>query len=274
MTRADATAYASAEAAKLRAWCLSDAFVRPLSTLDDMRRRPPADGGGEGEEGDDPESDGRGSLVFVNGEPVGVTDNEELYARVAREARREGILPHDCSIVRDAAWGGVAVFTDIGMMTRALLSLPALHRMPDAIDAAARYGTPLWDEMTRRGIVDWVDAWEATNYRIANMPAEVEAYLKRADPLEVPYTHLIPHPQSFFATAEATVPFPNHDQAPRVRTCVVWLCHLRGLTLPPHQRIKRRTPCTPYCFAGVLPGVHGEPGHVGTVVECVAAHGL
>jgi DNA-directed RNA polymerase beta subunit len=190
------------EAASLAKWCRSPAFIRPLDSLQDMcsRTAPPA----------------TAFVVSLNGEPVGVTDNEELFARVARAARRQGVLPRDASIVRDAAWRGIAIFVDAGVIVRATLHLPSIHLMPDAVAAAARNSTLLWHELERAGIVDWVDAWEGNEYRVADLVGEVSAYLARADPLERPFSHIIPHPQAFFSTGESTVPFPDHDQGPRV----------------------------------------------------------
>ena len=193
---------AAKEAAELAAWCRSPAFIRPLECVNDLQSQtaPPA----------------TAFIVSLNGEPVGVTDNEELFARVARAAKREGVLPRDASIVRDTAWRGVTVFVDAGVMVRATLHLPSIHRFSEAAAAAKRNSTLLWHEMERAGMVEWIDAWEGVEYRIADLPDEVSAYLARADPFERPYSHIAPHPQAFFSTGESTIPFANHNQGPRV----------------------------------------------------------
>ena len=208
--RSASSSTSSASQSQSQSQLQSDPLVRPFRALEDLTAWTGA------------------VLVFVNGDPIGVTNDPVRFAEVARQARRDGVLPRDCSVVRDLAWGGsVLISCDIGTIVRALLHVPSLHRLPDAAAAAARNGTQLWDEMERAGIVDWVDAWEMNECRVADLATEL-AVVERAiaqqkhgvHPLDeyetVPYTHVTPHPQSFFATAEGTVAFASNNPAPRV----------------------------------------------------------
>ncbi len=155
----------------------------------------------------------RGSrLVLVNGDPVGVTDDEDAFVAAARAARRASVLPYDCSIVR--ADHGVCVSSDMGVVVFPLLYVPHLGRMSEALAAAASGGTELWTALRRLQLVDYVDAQELLEYRVAFTPADVDRALtaREADP----FTHMALHPTGFMGTCAGSVPWADHDQAPRV----------------------------------------------------------
>jgi len=160
-------------------------------------------------------------LVFVNAEPVGVTTDEAAFVAVAREARRDHALPDEVSIVRAAH--GVCVFSDNGVITFPLLFLGRAHLLPAALAAAQEGGEELWSAMVRLGILEYVDAWETLEYRVAFKVEEVRACEARraaasaaGEAPEMAFTHLAPHPTAMLGASAGTVPFANHDQAPRI----------------------------------------------------------
>ena len=176
----------------------SRAFVRALKSLDDLAASATA-------------SKRASVVVFVNSEPVGATDFPDEFTQVCRAARRAQLLPYDATIV--CAAHGVLVTTDMGVVTFPLLYLPNLRRMPLALEAARVGGANLWQQMLRYGIVEYVDAWEAMEYVVAFLADDVRRGHGAVG--GAPYTHLAPHPCSFFSTAAGTIPFANHNQAPR-----------------------------------------------------------
>ena len=206
------------------AWCLSGELIKPLTSLESLTGGLPASaagfhflaaaGGGGGGGGSSAAAfSPRSTMVYVNSEPVAVTQHEALLAGVARAARRAQLLPFDCSIVR--APHGILISTDMGMTVFPLLYLPALERLPDAYDLAESTGTELWTAMVRLGIVEYMDPWELLEYRAAFTGGEVAAWIDRNEPTEFPYSHVAPHPCAFFGTSASTIPFANHNQAPR-----------------------------------------------------------
>jgi DNA-directed RNA polymerase beta subunit len=150
------------------------------------------------------------SLVFVNSDPIGVTDDVGAFVTAARAARRARALPFDASIVR--AEHGVCISSDMGVVVFPLLYLPRMHALPQALAAAEGGSEELWHAMCRLGIVEYVDAHEMLEYRVAFTPEEVE----RARGDAVPFQHLAVHPSGFLGTSACSVPWPDHDQAPRV----------------------------------------------------------
>jgi DNA-directed RNA polymerase beta subunit len=174
----------------------ADELVRPFRTLSDLQ-----------------ETWGvKPTIIFVNSDPVAVTVNVEEFIDASRLARRHGFLPFDCSIVR--ATHGICISTDMGVVTFPLIHLQSLHFLQDALDSARGGREELWAAIRRLGIVEYIDAWEMLEYRVAFKPEEVDRSIELQDPF--PYSHMAVHPSSFLGTCASSVPFSDHDQAPRV----------------------------------------------------------
>jgi DNA-directed RNA polymerase II subunit RPB2 len=141
-------------------------------------------------------------LVFVNSDPIGCTDNEDVFVEEARKARRSQLLPFDCSIVR--AEHGICISSDMGVVVFPLLYLPKMGEMAAAL-AQSNSSEELWHIMCRRGMVEYMDAYELLEYRVAFTPDAVEGC-----------SHMAVHPSGFLGTSASSVPWPDHDQAPRV----------------------------------------------------------
>ncbi len=65
-------------------------------------------------------------------------------------------------------------------------------------------GTNLWQSLLSNGVIEYVDAWEALDYTVAFQY-----------PFSSATTHMSPHPTGFISTAAGTIPFADHNQAPR-----------------------------------------------------------
>ena len=175
---------------------VSDNLVRPFRHLSDLQ-----------------ETWGvRPTIVFVNSDPVAVTDNVDEFIDAARYARRHGFLPYDCSIVRAAQ--GICISSDMGVVMFPLVHLKSLHLLTDALESARCGREELWASMRRLGIVEYIDSWEMLEYRVAFKPEEVDRSIENND--SFPYSHMAIHPASFLGTCASSVPFSDHDQAPRV----------------------------------------------------------
>lgn len=141
-------------------------------------------------------------LVFVNSDPIGCTDNEDVFVDEARKARRSQMLPFDCSIVR--AEHGICISSDMGVVVFPLLYLPKMGEMAAALKQS-NSSEELWHIMCRRGMVEYMDAYELLEYRVAFTPDTIEGC-----------SHMAVHPSGFLGTSASSVPWPDHDQAPRV----------------------------------------------------------
>jgi len=153
-------------------------------------------------------------LVFVNGEPCCYTQNPNSLLNVLRKARRARLLPIDASVI--LSHYGLLVFTDMGTVQFPLLRLDLLKTLEHKL-----YGMPgeLFRNMLFLGIIEYVEAWEALDYRVAFKGSDlVNPALQlglRGEP-SMPFTHLAIHPMAFLGTSASSVPWSDHDQAPRV----------------------------------------------------------
>jgi len=152
-------------------------------------------------------------VVFVNGDPIGLTECPESLVIVLRRARRAKIIPIDTSILR--ARHGIAVFTDMGTVQFPLICLETLKSQAHKIDETGE----IFQVLMGLGVIEYVEAWEALDYRVAFKPDD----LKKTENLVglngtalMAFTHLAVHPMGFLGTSASSVPWSDHDQAPRV----------------------------------------------------------
>jgi len=154
------------------------------------------------------------TLVLLNSDPIGRSYDPESLLDSIRNARREpgGALPPIVTAVFTPI--GLLISSDNGVITFPLLHVPSLSKLPEAIAESEFGGVNMWQTLCNYGIVEYVDAWEALDMTVA---FKIEDVYKSATP-EDPYggyTHLAPHPTCFLSTAAGTIPFANHNQAPR-----------------------------------------------------------
>jgi DNA-directed RNA polymerase beta subunit len=155
-----------------------------------------------------------GSLLLLNSDPIGRTDDPEELLTAIRDARREpdGGLPSSITVYLTPL--GLLVTSDIGIITFPLLHVPSLHRLPEAIAESELGGVNIWRTLKNHGIVEYVDSWEALDMVVAFKLDNILKAVTKEDPYGG-FTHLAPHPTFFLSTAAGTIPFANHNQAPR-----------------------------------------------------------
>jgi DNA-directed RNA polymerase II subunit RPB2 len=69
----------------------------------------------------------------------------------------------------------------------------------------------LFQVMLSLGIIEYVEAWEALDYRVAFKGSDLILPVEKME-----FTHMALHPMAFLGTSASTVPWSDHDQAPRV----------------------------------------------------------
>jgi DNA-directed RNA polymerase beta subunit len=153
-------------------------------------------------------------IIFVNGDPIAVTEVPETVLMVLRRARRSKVIPIDSSVIM--APHGLAVFTDMGTVQFPLICIETLRR--EAHKLASMPGE-LFKNMMALGIIEYVEAWEALDYRVAFTPEDLakESLQKGLNGVPLmPFTHMALHPMAILGTSASSVPWSDHDQAPRV----------------------------------------------------------
>jgi len=161
----------------------------------------------------------KSTLVFVNGEPIAVTDTPEALLTILRRARRSKVIPIDTSVIR--APHGLAIFTDMGTVQFPLICLETLKHEAHKFcndDGTYKISGELFNTMTALGIIEYVEAWEVLDYRVAFKADDLrrpELLTGLHGPL-MPFTHIALHPMAILGTSASSVPWSDHDQAPRV----------------------------------------------------------
>lgn len=155
-------------------------------------------------------------IVFVNGDPVAITEGPETLISVLRAARRAKVLPIDTSVIRGPY--GIYVFSDMGIVQFPLICLDMLKKHGSQIVLTEAPTGELFQHMMALGIIEYVEAWEALDYRVAFLPSDLtnQSLQTGLDGPLMPFTHLALHPMGFLGTSAASVPWGNHDQAPRL----------------------------------------------------------
>jgi DNA-directed RNA polymerase subunit B len=109
-------------------------------------------------------------------------------------------LPIDSSIL--CAPHGILIFTDMGTVQFPAIDIRRLNHLQHTIGNS----TTLFPYLLSIGVIEYIEPWEALDYHIIFKPSDIEASC----------THLAIHPMAFLGTSASSVPWSDHDQAPRV----------------------------------------------------------
>lgn len=147
------------------------------------------------------------STVFVNGAPIALTAKPESVAAQLRAHRRSQDVPFDTSIV--FMFGHLWVTSDAGCCLRPLIYGPKRDEFVRTLeDYATQQPHMLWHMMMIRGILEYVDKEEE------EFNCVVAVSLAEYDP-DV-HTHIEIDANCILGAVALLIPFPQHNQAPRL----------------------------------------------------------
>ena len=157
--------------------------------------------------------------VFINGAWVGVTKNPvELYTSL-KEKKYKGIINIYTSIVFNYTTKEIIICNDAGRLIRPVLKVKnnKLILTPDIVKRVKNKELQ-WDDLLSdckisESVIEYIDPREQNSSMIAMKSHE----LKNQDPNFVRYfTHCEIHPSTIFGILASCIPFPEHNQAPRL----------------------------------------------------------
>lgn len=147
------------------------------------------------------------TVIMVNGDWIGFVANEnskKLYRFLKKLKCTGGISPHTEIVLSNQQ---LRLWTDAGRLMRPLFIVKK-----GKIQATKKHlkllkkGDYSWMDLITNGVVEMIGADEQDqNIRIANFPSEVNDNFQ--------YCEI--HPALILGVGASTVPFSNHDQAPR-----------------------------------------------------------
>jgi DNA-directed RNA polymerase II subunit RPB2 len=156
--------------------------------------------------------------VFINGSWVGISLNpEELYCML-KDKKHKGIINIYTSIVFDYKLKEIRLCNDSGRLTRPLLRVKNRNVLiNNNIIENLKSGEYNWDNLLtsskiEEAILEYIDPEEQSWSMIATFPKDLVNPTNKL----VKYTHCEIHPSTMFGVLASCIPFPEHNQSPRV----------------------------------------------------------
>lgn len=161
--------------------------------------------------------------VMLNGAVVGVHRSPvDLFSRL-KELKRSGVISVFTSIVWNVSINEVSICTEGGRFMRPVLVVDSLPN-PDGcprlviereehadLKRACAEGRADWHDVVLSGCVEYIDVEEASMLVIAMTPA----VLRSSKDGGHRYTHVEVSPSAMLGVVAGSIPFSDHNQAPR-----------------------------------------------------------
>jgi len=145
--------------------------------------------------------------IFYNGRFIGHTNEHKEFVKNLRERRRKGVLPLELSISYDKYLDTILLSSEIGRVLRPLIIVDnGVLRLKEEDLSDLEKGDIRWDELIKRGVIEYVDAAEEENTLVALIPEN----------LTDEHTHLEIDKIDFLGLVTSLVPYGNHDQSSRL----------------------------------------------------------
>jgi DNA-directed RNA polymerase beta subunit len=166
---------------------------------------------------DDAQQRARVTRVLLNGAIVGAhADPARLFAEL-KALKRSGAISVFTSVVWTVAQHELTLCTDGGRFLRPVLvvddgdsSRLAIQRMPELLRACLA-GEADWHSVVLSGAVEYLDVDEVNTSAIAMGPDALDA----AAAAGKRYTHVDVAPSAMLGVVAGSIPFSDHNQAPR-----------------------------------------------------------
>ena len=145
--------------------------------------------------------------VFYNGRFIGATGDVESFVNAVKNFRRKGELPIEMSIRFDKFLDTVFVSSEIGRVIRPLIVVEnGVSRLKKEHLDLVKNGSLSWDDLFKRGILEYLDAAEEDDCYVCL--SEIE--------LTDEHTHLEVDAIDIFGVSVSLIPFGNHDPPARM----------------------------------------------------------
>jgi len=145
--------------------------------------------------------------VYVNGMLIALTTSaEDLYDELVF-LRERGLFSNQISFYRDPDDREVRVFCDHGRYLRPVLTVTD-NRL--TVTKEALLSTKTWTDLVDKEMVRFIDSNEVENSLIAMIPEDLVTYNEHS------YDYCEIHPSAMLGVCSAVIPYPEHNQSPRL----------------------------------------------------------
>ncbi|MCW4021423.1 MAG: DNA-directed RNA polymerase subunit B [Candidatus Bathyarchaeota archaeon] len=151
-----------------------------------------------------------GAKVFADGCPIGYHDSPLEFVDELRTARRRGEMSPEINVAYFSKVHGmneeIYINCDQGRVRRALIMVKdGVPKLQEEQIEKIRSREWSWEDLIKRGLIEYLDAEEEENALIALNPKEIAAER----------THLEITPYSILGTCASLIPYAEHNQSPR-----------------------------------------------------------
>lgn len=138
--------------------------------------------------------------VYINGNLVGVTNEQENVCILLRMMRDNNHISKEVSIAFDDIDNEIHIASDSGRLIRPLINIEQ-NTIPD-IDLHST-----WSEILETGAIKYVDSSELENCVVAMQHDELSR--------DIPFNYCEIHPSMMMGVCASIIPYPDHSQSPR-----------------------------------------------------------
>lgn len=162
--------------------------------------------------------------VFFNGEWLGTTDDADvLMANLIDYRRRTAHVNGEASFVFDRISAEIRIFTDPGRGMRPLyvvtdgrLRINATHIEALRLRRDTGRDGLTWSDLVTKQLIEYIDTNESeTTMTALTMDDLTEQLRARPGRSTRQFTHCELHPSTILGICASSIPFPQHNQAPR-----------------------------------------------------------
>ena len=157
--------------------------------------------------------------VFINGSWIGITKEPvELYNSL-KEKKSKGIINIYTSIVFNYKTKEIIICNDAGRLVRPVLKVEKNRiLLTKAVVEKLKNNSLDWNDLlvdyeNNNSIIEYIDAREQNNSLVA---MNIKQLYKKDPNYIYNYTHCEIHPSTIFGILASCIPFPEHNQAPRL----------------------------------------------------------
>jgi DNA-directed RNA polymerase beta subunit len=150
--------------------------------------------------------------VVVNGDIIGTHPHPALLFKELKENKMSGAINVYTSVVWNVQRNELHVNTEGGRCVRPLFVVDEVGKIGDVPPKSS------WKDLVMKGVIEYLDVEESNTSMIAMRPVNLEPPLDNRPH----YTHLEIHPSLMLGVLAGSIPFSDHNQAPRnCYQCVV-----------------------------------------------------
>ena len=150
--------------------------------------------------------------VYFNGDLIGTHEAPVDLVTEIRQRRRKNMISNVVNVRYDDSLNDVIINSDPGRIRRPLLVVGRNNRLSIKerdIDSLQQ-GKSEWEDLLKKGVVEYIDAEEEENCLIALNEDDLERNKKTHK-----YSHMEVDPMTILGVATSNVPFPEHNSSPR-----------------------------------------------------------